>query len=71
MASQSTDPLMIDPRAGLLLRLGRIDDAQPLLARLDEIGYRQPDLMAVRSEAMQRAQRPSPSMSSSAGPSAE
>jgi len=44
-----TDPLTDALYAGALLRLGRADDATAVLARLDRIGYRQPDLASLRS----------------------
>jgi serine/threonine-protein kinase len=44
LSNLSADPNLQALYARLLLRLGRLDEATPLLQRLASVGYRQPDL---------------------------
>lgn len=54
LAQHSDEPRVIDLRARLALALGRVDEAQPLLATLDRIGYREPELIASRVSSPNR-----------------
>lgn len=49
-ADADPDPATQALYAAALLRLGRSADANPVLARLDHIGYSQPDLKAIRKQ---------------------
>ncbi len=47
LARASSDPELLAAWSGILLRLGEREAAQPQLARLQKMGYRNPDLLAV------------------------
>jgi serine/threonine protein kinase len=57
-ARRSSEPRIRDLQARLALALGRADEAQPLLEELDRIGYRDPELIAVRRELDHRVPAP-------------
>jgi serine/threonine protein kinase len=55
LARASDEPRIRDLHARLALALGRSDEARGVLEALDRIGYREPELTAVRRELDQRA----------------
>jgi serine/threonine-protein kinase len=50
LARQGNEPFLRDVRARLLLSLGRLDEARPLLAELLGMGYREPELIELCRE---------------------
>ena len=50
LSEQGEDGRVLAPRAEALLRLGRAQDAGPLLDRLDRQGFRVPELIALRGQ---------------------
>lgn len=54
IGADSRDTEVLAMRAEVLLRLGRPDEAAPLLAELDHRGYVPPELAAVRRTAAAR-----------------
>jgi serine/threonine-protein kinase len=50
LVRQGQEPFLRDVRARLLLSLGRLEEARPLLAELREMGYRAPELIALCRE---------------------
>ena len=50
LSEQTEDGRVLAPRAEALLRLGRNQDAEPILDRLDRQGFRSPELVALRGQ---------------------
>lgn len=50
LGSEARSPVILDPRARALLYLGRLEEAEPIVASLTESGYARPDFVALWRE---------------------